>query len=426
MILHHLNFLIGAVVSQVKVKRRIPSPKDLAQLLRFRKVILSPRKRRLTRALTIYDLRDIAKRRTPQAPFDYTDGGADTESSLTRARAAYEKLEFQPRILRDVKDVDLSVQMLGKKMSMPVGIAPTGFTRMMQTEGEYAGACAASDAGIPYTLSTMGTRSIEDVAKAAPTGRNWFQLYMWKDRNRSMALVDRAKAAGFDTLVLTVDVPVAGARLRDVRNGMTIPPSLTSKTILNAIPRPAWWMNFLTTDPLKFASLDSWNGTVAELLDSMFDPTVTYEDLKWIRGQWQGNLVVKGIQNVDDAMMSVAAGADAIILSNHGGRQLDRAPVPLHLLPEVVKAIGDKAEVQVDTGIMHGADVVAALASGAKFTWIGRAYLYGLMAGGKPGVDRTLEILRTQISRTMKLLGARTVAELNPDHVRFIARYSDK
>ncbi|GBL26028.1 putative L-lactate dehydrogenase [Candidatus Planktophila sp.] len=413
-------------MSQVKVKRRIPSPKDLAQLLRFRKIILSPRKRRLTRALTIYDLRDIAKRRTPQAPFDYTDGGADTESSLTRARAAYEKLEFQPKILLNVKDVDLSVQMLGKKMSMPLGIAPTGFTRMMQTEGEYAGACAAADAGIPFTLSTMGTRSIEDVAKAAPTGRNWFQLYMWKDRDRSMALVDRAKAAGFDTLVLTVDVPVAGARLRDVRNGMTIPPSLTSKTILNAIPRPAWWINFLTTDPLKFASLDSWNGTVAELLDSMFDPTVTYEDLKWIRGQWKGNLVVKGIQNVDDAVMSIDAGADAIILSNHGGRQLDRAPVPLHLLPEVIKAVGNKAEVHVDTGIMHGADVVAALASGAKFTWIGRAYLYGLMAGGKPGVDRTLEILRTQITRTMKLLGARTVAELNPDHVRFIARYSDK
>jgi L-lactate dehydrogenase (cytochrome)/glycolate oxidase len=413
-------------VSQVKVKRRIPSPKDLAQLLRFRKIILSPRKRRLTRALTIYDLRDIAKRRTPQAPFDYTDGGADTESSLTRARAAYEKLEFQPKILLNVKDVDLSVQMLGKKMRMPFGIAPTGFTRMMQTEGEYAGACAAADAGIPFTLSTMGTRSIEDVAKAAPSGRNWFQLYMWKDRDRSMALVDRAKAAGFDTLVLTVDVPVAGARLRDVRNGMTIPPSLTSKTILNAIPRPAWWINFLTTDPLKFASLDSWNGTVAELLDSMFDPTVTYEDLKWIRGQWKGNLVVKGIQNVDDAVMSIDAGADAIILSNHGGRQLDRAPVPLHLLPEVIKAVGNKAEVHVDTGIMHGADVVAALASGAKFTWIGRAYLYGLMAGGKPGVDRTLEILRTQITRTMKLLGARTVAELNPDHVRFIARYSDK
>jgi len=413
-------------VSQIKVKRRIPSPKDLAQLLKFRKVIFSPRKRRLSRALTIYDLRDIAKKRTPQAPFDYTDGSADTESSLTRARDAYEKLEFQPKILLNVKDVDLSVNMLGKKMSMPLGIAPTGFTRMMQTEGEYAGACAAQDAGIPFTLSTMGTRSIEDVAKAAPNGRNWFQLYMWKDRDRSMALVDRARAAGFDTLVLTVDVPVAGARLRDVRNGMTIPPSLTVKTILNAIPRPAWWINFLTTDPLKFASLDSWNGTVAELLDSMFDPTVTYEDLKWIRSQWQGNLVVKGIQNVDDALMSAEAGADAIILSNHGGRQLDRAPVPLHLLPEVVKAVGNKAEIHVDTAIMHGSDVVAALATGAKFTWIGRAYLYGLMAGGKPGVDKTLEIMRTQITRTMKLLGARTVAELNPDHVRFIARYADK
>ena len=409
-----------------KVKRRFPSPKDLLQLLRFRKPILNPRKRRLARALTIYDLRSIAKRRTPKAPFDYTEGAADSESSLLRSRDAFEKLEFSPRILRNVKDIDLTVSMLGKRMSMPIGIAPTGFTRMMQTEGEYAGACAASDAGIPYTLSTMGTRSIEDVARVAPNGRNWFQLYMWKDRDRSMALVDRAKKAGFDTLVLTVDVPVAGARLRDVRNGMTIPPSLTSKTILNAIPRPAWWINLLTTDPLKFASLDSWNGTVAELLDSMFDPTVTYEDLKWIRSQWQGNLVVKGIQNVDDAVKSVEAGADAIILSNHGGRQLDRAPVPFHLLPEVVKALDGKTEVHLDTGIMHGADVIAAVATGAKFTWIGRAYLYGLMAGGKPGVDRSLEILKTQMVRTMKLLGARTLSELEPDHVRFIARYSDK
>jgi L-lactate dehydrogenase (cytochrome) len=407
-------------------RRRLPSPKDLLQLLRFRKPIFNGRKRRLTRALTIYDLRDIAKRRTPKAPFDYTDGGADSESSLIRSRKAFEKIEFQPRILRNVKNVDLSVKMLGKEMKMPLGIAPTGFTRMMQTEGEFAGATAARDAGIPYTLSTMGTRSIEDVARYAPDGRNWFQLYMWKDRARSMALVDRAKAAGFDTLVLTVDVPVAGARLRDVRNGMTIPPSLTSKTILNAIPRPGWWLNFLTTDPLKFASLDSWNGTVAELLDSMFDPTVTFEDLKWIRKQWKGNLVVKGVQNIDDAVMSVKAGADAIILSNHGGRQLDRAPVPFHLLPEVVKAVGKKTEIHIDTGIMHGADVIAALAAGAKFTWIGRAYLYGLMAGGKPGVDRSLEILKTQMIRTMKLLGVRTISELEPDHVRFVARYSDK
>ena len=392
-------------MGQLKVKRRFPGIKELAALMRFRKHIFDGRKRRLSRALTIYDLRDIAKRRTPQAPFDYTDGGADSESSLTRARSTFERVEFQPRILRDVSVVDISVKMLGQTMSMPIGIAPTGFTRMMQTEGEYAGATAARDAGIPYTLSTMGTRSIEDVARIAPDGRNWFQLYMWKDRDRSMALVDRAKAAGFDTLVLTVDVPVAGARLRDVRNGMTIPPSLTSKTILNALPRPAWWLNFLTTDSLKFASLDSWKGTVAELLDSMFDPTVTFEDLKWIRKQWDGNLLVKGIQNIDDAVLAQKAGADAISLSNHGGRQLDRAPVPYLLIPEARKALGKKFEIHADTGIMHGADVVACIAAGANLTWIGRAYLYGLMAGGKEGVDRSLEILRTQMVRTMKLLG---------------------
>jgi len=409
-------------MGQLKVKRRFPGVKELAGLMRFRKPIFNGRKRRLSRALTIYDLRDIAKRRTPQAPFDYTDGGADTESSLTRARETFENIEFQPRILRDVSVVDTSVKMLGQTMAMPIGIAPTGFTRMMQTEGEDAGATSARDAGIPFTLSTMGTRSIEDVAKAAPDGRNWFQLYMWKDRDRSMALVERAKAAGFDTLVLTVDVPVAGARLRDVRNGMTIPPSLTTKTILNALPRPAWWMNFLTTDPLKFASLDSWKGTVAELLDSMFDPTVTFDDLKWIRKQWNGNLVVKGIQNVDDAVLAQKAGADAITLSNHGGRQLDRAPVPYLLIPEVRRAVGKKFEIHVDTGIMHGADVVAAIASGANFTWIGRAYLYGLMAGGKEGVDRSLEILRTQMVRTMKLLGVRSLAELNPSHVKQISR----
>ena len=407
-------------MGQLKVKRRFPGVKELAGLMRFRKPIFNGRKRRLSRALTIYDLRDIAKRRTPQAPFDYTDGGADSESSLTRARSTFERVEFQPRILRDVSVVDTSVKMLGQIMSMPIGIAPTGFTRMMQTEGEYAGATAARDAGIPYTLSTMGTRSIEDVARIAPDGRNWFQLYMWKDRDRSMALVDRAKAAGFDTLVLTVDVPVAGARLRDVRNGMTIPPSLTSKTILNALPRPAWWINFLTTDSLKFASLDSWKGTVAELLDSMFDPTVTFEDLKWIRKQWDGNLLVKGIQNIDDAVLAQKAGADAISLSNHGGRQLDRAPVPYLLIPEARKALGKKFEIHADTGIMHGADVVACIAAGANFTWIGRAYLYGLMAGGKEGVDRSLEILRTQMVRTMKLLGVCSLDELNPSHVKLI------
>ena len=405
-----------------KIKRRFPNPKDLAQLMKFKAPTWNATERRLKEAHTIYDLRDIAKRRTPTAPFDYTDGSADQEISISRARQAFEDIEFQPSVLRDVSDVDLSSIVLGKKVAMPLGIAPTGFTRMMHTEGEIAGCQAAEAAGIPFSLSTMGTRSIEEVAEAAPGGRNWFQLYMWKDREKSMALVERAAAAGFDTLMLTVDVPVAGARLRDKRNGMTIPPALTLGTVLNALPRPEWWINFLTTDPLKFASLDSWDGTVGELLDKMFDPTVTFEDLKWIREQWKGKLVVKGIQNVEDAKQAVKAGADAVVLSNHGGRQLDRAPVPFHLVPETVRAIGKDAEVHVDTGIMHGSDIIAAIAKGAKFTLIGRAYLYGLMSGGREGVDRALNILQADMVRTMKLLGVRSLAELEPGHVKILQR----
>lgn len=408
---------------KLKVKRRIPNPKDLLQLMKFKPFVWDGRTRRLKGAYTIYDLRDIAKRRTPQAPFDYTDGSADQELSLSRARQAFEDIEFQPNVLRDVSDVDLGWDVLGKRVNMPVGIAPTGFTRMMHTEGEIAGCTAAEAAGIPYSLSTMGTRSIEEVAAAAPGGQNWFQLYMWKDRERSMALVERAKAAGFDALMLTVDVPVAGDRLRDKYNGMTIPPALTLKTIANALPRPEWWINFLTTDALKFASLDSWNGTVAELLDSMFDPTVDFEDLKWIKEQWGGKVIVKGIQNVDDAKKVASLGADAIVLSNHGGRQLDRAPVPFHLLPEVKKQLKNEVEIMVDTGIMHGADVVASIAHGARFTLVGRAYLYGLMAGGREGVDKTLEILQGQMKRTMKLLGVKSLAELEPGHAKILKRF---
>jgi L-lactate dehydrogenase (cytochrome) len=404
------------------VERRIPKIKDLAPLMRFKTPELNGKKRRLDGALTIYDLRDIAKRRTPKAAFDYTEGAAEAEISLARARQAFEDIQFNPAILRDVSFVDTSREVLGGRVAQPFGIAPTGFTRMMQTEGEIAGASAAAAAGIPFSLSTMGTSSIEDVKAANPHGRNWFQLYMWKDRDRSMALVDRAAAAGFDTLLVTVDVPVAGARLRDSRNGMTIPPTLTPKTVINAIPRPAWWINFLTTEPLAFASLDRWSGTVAALLDSMFDPTVTFEDLAWIQAQWPGKLVVKGVQNLDDAKKLASMGVDGIILSNHGGRQLDRAPIPFHLLPEVAREVGRDTEVHLDTGIMSGADIVAAIALGARFTLVGRAYLYGLMAGGREGVDRTIKILSDQIARTMRLLGVATLDELEPHHVTQLAR----
>ena len=406
-------------------RRQFPRAHHLAPLLKFKRPIWSPKERRLASALTIDDLRRIAERRTPKAAFDYTDGAADGEVSLARARQAFGDIEFNPAILRDVSAVDTSREVLGQRVALPFGIAPTGFTRMMQAEGEIAGATAAAAAGIPFALSTMGTTSIEDVAAAAPHGRNWFQLYMWKDRERSMALVDRAAKAGYDTLLVTVDVPVAGARLRDVRNGMTIPPTLSPRTVVNAIPRPAWWINFLTTEPLAFASLDSWSGTVADLLDTMFDPTVTYEDLAWIKDQWPGKVVVKGVQSVDDARRLADAGVDAVLLSNHGGRQLDRAPVPFHLLPRVVEAVGAHhpgVEVHLDTGIMSGQDIVASIAHGARFTLIGRAYLYGLMAGGRDGVDRTIEILAGQIQRTMRLLGVRTLDELEPGHVTQLVR----
>ena len=349
------------------MKRQLPKRRDLLPLIQFKKVQWSPLERRLSSALTIEDLRSVAQRRTPKAAFDYTDGAAEQEVSLARARQAFADIEFNPRILRDVSHVNTSRTVLGQQVALPFGIAPTGFTRMMQAEGEIAGATAAQAAGIPFALSTMGTTSIEDVAAAAPHGRNWFQLYMWKDREKSMALVDRAAVAGYDTLLVTVDVPVAGARLRDVRNGMTIPPTLTAATVVNAIPRPAWWFNFLTTEPLAFASLDSWSGTVADLLDTMFDATVTYEDLAWIRDQWPGKVCVKGVQSLADAAMLAEMGIDAIVLSNHGGRQLDRAPVPFYLLPEVVAEVGSDLEVHLDTGIMSGQDVIAALAHGAHF-----------------------------------------------------------
>jgi L-lactate dehydrogenase (cytochrome) len=401
------------------LKRRMPKYSDLAPLMQFKKPEFS-KEARLKRASTVWELRDIAKRRTPQAPFDYTDGAAEEEITLRRARQAFLDIEFRPGILRNVSAIDLSTEILGKPSRLPVGIAPTGFTRMMQSEGEYAGSQAAEAAGIPYTLSTMGTASIEDVADAAPNGRNWFQLYLWTDRDRSLELIERAAKAGNDTLMVTVDTAVAGARLRDVRNGMTIPPALTLKTVLDASYRPAWWFNFLTHEPLSFASLSRYSGTVADLINSMFDPTLTFEDLDWLRSVWKGNLVVKGIQTLDDAKKAVDHGADGIILSNHGGRQLDRAPIPLHLLPRVAAELKGKTDIILDTGIMSGGDVVAALALGADFTLIGRAYLYGLMAGGRKGVDRTIEILGRETARTMQLLGVNRIEDLTPDHVRLL------
>ena len=404
------------------VQRQLPRPAEVFELVRFKKPELDAKKRRLEAALTIYDLRAIARRRTPKAAFDYTEGAAEEEISLARARQAFRDIEFRPSILRGAADADTSCEIFGGPSALPFGIAPTGFTRLMQTVGEIAGASAAGAAGIPFCLSTLGTTSIEGVKAANPAGRNWFQLYVMRDREISYGLTRRAAAAGFDTLLFTVDAPVAGARLRDKRNGFSIPPQLTLGTIASAIPRPRWWIDFLTTPKLEFASLTSTGGTVGELLDAAMDPTISFADLDVIRSLWPGKIVIKGVQTVADARKLTDLGVTGIVLSNHGGRQLDRAPVPFRLLPKVVREVGKDVEIAIDTGIMSGADIVASIALGAKFTLVGRAYLYGLMAGGREGVDRMIAILRDQIERTMKLLGVATLAELTPGHVTQLAR----
>lgn len=398
------------------VRRQLPRWSELRPLLRVEPPQLNPTERRLAHAHTIGDLRTIARRRTPRAVFDYTDGAAESETSLRRARQSFRNVEFQPRVLRDVSRADTSRNILGKPSALPFSFAPTGFTRMMNHEGESAVVRVAERAGIPYSLSTMGTTSIEATAEAGPDARKWFQLYVWNDREAGRDLVERARESGYEALILTVDTPVAGARLRDVRNGLTIPPALTFKTILDGAMYPAWWFNLLTTEPLSFATLSRWEGTVAELINELFDPSLTFADVEWLRGIWDGPLIIKGIQNPEDARQVVDLGADAVILSNHGGRQLDRAPTMLEVLPRAREAIGDRAEIMLDTGILNGADIIAALARGADSCLVGRAYLYGLMAGGERGVQRAVEILRTEITRTMQLLGVSSLDQLESSH----------
>jgi L-lactate dehydrogenase (cytochrome) len=398
--------------------RRLPRWSEVGPLLRPRRTVLNTTDRRLAGTASIADLRVLARRRAPRAVFDYTDGAAGDELALRRSRQVFERLEFNPHVLQDVSSVDTSTVILGRPAAAPFGFGPTGFTRMVHTEGEPAVARIAERVGIPYALSTMGTTSIEGLAAAAPDGRRWFQLYLWRDREASRDFVARAEAAGYEALMLTVDTPIAGPRLRDVRNGLTIPPSLSLKTFAEGALHPAWWFDLLTTEPLEFASLRRFEGTVAELAGRLFDPAATIADLAWLRSIWGGPLVVKGILNATDARAVVDAGADAVVVSNHGGRQLDRAATPLEALSSVVEAVGDRAEVYVDGGIMSGSDVVAAVALGARAGLVGRAYLYGLMAGGERGVGRAADILVQEVRSTLALLGVTRVSALRADHVR--------
>ncbi|MBB5749943.1 L-lactate dehydrogenase (cytochrome) [Micrococcus sp. TA1] len=394
------------------LKRRLPQPSELLPLMRFSAPGLGRRAHRLRGAADVADLRTIARRRTPRPAFDYVDGAAGNELTARRTREAFESTELLPRILHGTAEADLSTTIAGGPSALPFGIAPTGFTRFMHAEGEDAGAVAAARAGIPFTLSTMGTRSVEQVAQAAPGGRRWFQLYLWRDREKSRGLLERAWAHGYDTLLVTVDTPVAGQRLRDVRNGMTIPPRLSARTVLDASYRPEWWFNFLSTDPLTFASLSGTTHDLPTLINSMFDPTLSAADLEWVRENWPGRLVVKGVLTAQDTRLALDAGADGLVVSNHGGRQLDRAPVSLKALGEVRAEAGADVEIILDSGILSGADIISALALGADFTLIGRAYLYGLMAGGREGVTRAIELLAAEVRTAMQLMGCATIADV--------------
>jgi L-lactate dehydrogenase (cytochrome) len=399
-------------------KRQLPSWSGLKPLLGFK----SPFSKTdaVSRAVTINQLRTIGKAKTPRAVFDYTDGAAGEELSYGRAYEAYRRLEFHPNVLRDVSIVDTSISIFGQKSALPFVFSPTGFTRMMHYQGEPVVAKVAAEFGIPYTLSTLGTTSIEDLAAAAPDTRKWFQLYLWRDKTTRYELVERAAAAGYEAIMLTVDTVVGGMRVRDVENGLTIPPQLTLKTMADMAKYPKWWGNLLTTKPLEFASLKSTGGTVAELMNSVFDPSITMKDVEWLKENWPGKLIVKGVQNVNDAVMLANVGVDAVVLSNHGGRQLDRSVVPLELLPAVKAAIsGTDTQLFIDGGALSGSDVVGGIGLGADAVLIGRAYLYGIMAGGEAGVRRVAQILQGEVEQTMRLMGITSLDQLTPDMVRF-------
>ncbi len=377
--------------------------------------------RRLARAASVADLRRIAKRRLPAGVFDYIDGGADDERTLAANEAAFAAMTFRPRVLRGVEEVEASSMILGRPASLPLVLAPTGFTRIADPEGELAVARSAERAGLPYTLSTLSTRSIEEV-RSVSDGRLWFQVYAWRDRGLVREMVDRAAASRFEALVLTVDTAVLGRRERDVRRGFSLPPTIGPGTLLDGVLHPAWSLAFVRSEPIRFANVagrDVGDGaspvTLSDYINTQFDPGLSWPDVDWLRSIWDGPIVLKGVQTVEDANLAADAGVAAVALSNHGGRQLDGAPTPLSLVAPVADAIGDRCDIICDGGIRRGSDIVKAVAAGATAAMAGRAYLYALGAAGERGVDRLLEWFASDIVRTMSLLGARDIGALGVD-----------
>lgn len=392
----------------------------LRSVLRFRRVELDPTSRRLRAGVSVEDLRRLARRSVPRGVFDYVDGGAEDEVTLQRNVAAFHRVEFRPRVLTDVGTIDTSCRLLGRTLPLPLVMGATGFTRILSPDGELAVARAAARKGLPYTLSTLATRSIEEVA-AESSGPKWFQVYVWRDRGLVRDMLDRAARAGYEAIVITVDTPVLGRRERDVRHGFALPPKLGPATLIDGALHPGWTWRFLRSDPITFANVAGQTGAevtdavnLAEYINSQFDPSLSWHDLEWFRSAWTKSIVVKGVQSVDDAIRCADLGADAIALSNHGGRQLDGAPVPLELVAPVAAAVGDRAQVICDGGIRRGSDIVKAVALGAAAGMIGRAYLYGLGAAGERGVDHVLDHLADGMRRTMALIGCPSVSDLSP------------
>ncbi|WKL19200.1 alpha-hydroxy acid oxidase [Agrobacterium tumefaciens] len=368
--------------------------------------------------LTIADLKNQARRRVPKMFFDYADSGAWTEGTYRANEDDFAKIKLRQRVLVDMTDRSLATEMVGEKVSMPVALSPTGLTGMQHADGEMLAAKAAEEFGVPFTLSTMSICSIEDVASVT-SKPFWFQLYVMKDRDFVNNLIDRAKAAGCSALVLTLDLQILGQRHKDLRNGLSAPPKFTPKHIWQMATRPKWCLDMARTKRRSFGNIVGHAKNVSDLSSlsswtaEQFDPRLSWKDVEWIKERWGGKLILKGILDEEDARASLDTGADAIIVSNHGGRQLDGAHSSIAMLPKIVDAVGDKVEVHMDGGIRSGQDVLKAVALGAKGTYIGRPFLYGLGADGKQGVTTALEIIRKEMDVSMALCGKRLITDVD-------------
>ncbi|MEJ7774226.1 MAG: alpha-hydroxy acid oxidase [Nocardioidaceae bacterium] len=400
-------------------------PGDIRELLRFRTPARTRTARRLQRCVTIEDLRREASRRWPRGVRGYVDGGADGEVSLDRNTAAFQNFDLVPAALRDVSIVDTTCDLLGFSSAAPLALAPTGYTRMMHPDGERAAALAARDAGLPYTLSTMATTRLEDVA-ADVGGELWFQLYVWRDRGLTRDLLDRASAAGYRALIVCVDTPVVGLRVRDAHNGFTLPPRLTPGGLLDMAMHPEWCLGLLRGAPITFANfadgVSNRSESVMEFAARQFDASVTWDDLHWIRDRWRGPLLIKGVLAADDAARAVDVGANGIVLSNHGGRQLDQAIPPIDVLPSVRDRVGDHVQLLIDSGVRRGTDIAIALASGADGCLIGRPYLYGLGTAGAEGASAAIDMLVSELRRAMSLMGAADLPALKSGGQTFVRK----